>query len=232
MPPFSLPFNPALPWAVFSDFDGTITQEDAIVMTLREFAPPQWEALAHAILVTRTLSVREGIAQLYALLPSALRPQIVAFLQANVRLRHGVEALMSWCHQQSIPFSVVSGGLDAFIEPLIAHWPKGQYQLFCNHATFEGPPSGVAMPYAPTPEACPPCGRCACCKVAVLNAGWPASAFNRIVIGDSVTDLGMAQVAQRVYARDALAADLTRMGLPFVPFEDFADIVDDLKRLL
>lgn len=217
------------PIVIFSDYDGTITQEDAIVQTMKRFAPPEWKAIAHAILETRTLTIQAGIQQLYGLLPYALKQDIIEFNLAHIPLRVGFDRLMHFCQNHAVPFWVVSGGVDAFITPKLAPW-AGQYQLFANTLgtpTADGKMS-LGLPYAP--QACEPCGNCACCKVEIL-AQWPAQQYYRIVIGDSVTDIGMATVADRVYARAALQTDCEKLGIAYHPYETFDDIVADLHIL-
>ena len=214
-------------WVIFSDFDGTITERDAIVMTLERFAPPEWKAIAHRILKERTLSVQEGIQQLYALMPSDLKQDLIHFVKDEVILRHGFADFMMWRKQAGISFQVVSGGLDAFIRPVMAPF-EHDYTLFANEAHFEDSFIQVGMPYAP--KNCHVCGTCACCKVEILNQWDDASTF-KIVIGDSVTDFGMARVADWVFARDALAEELALEGRDFTPFETFTDIQTALEDL-
>ena len=228
-PPQSLTIN-GKPIVIFSDYDGTITQEDAIVQTMKQFAPPQWKAIAHAILETRTLSIHEGIQQLYGLIPAHQKQAMIDFNLAHIPLRAGFDAFMQFRQQYNIPFWVVSGGVDAFIAPKLAPW-AGQFRLFSNQLaeTVESTNLKLHLPYAP--KQCEPCGNCACCKVEILDQ-WVADEFYRIVIGDSVTDVGMAKVACRVYtvANSSLAADCVKLGISHTPFETFDDIVQDLTQ--
>jgi 2-hydroxy-3-keto-5-methylthiopentenyl-1-phosphate phosphatase len=222
LPPFPLD-APALegrPLVICSDFDGTITQRDAIVVALERFAPMEWKAITHRILHERSLTVREGLPMLYDLIPSAWHPEINAYLAEAVQLREGFPEFMAWRQALSIPFKVVSGGLDAFIHPLLTPW-QGQYTLYSNVASFEAETIGVETPYAP--EDCSICGTCGCCKIRVLEA-WPAQQFYRVAVGDSVTDFGMAQVADLVFARSALAKELDSLGVHYIPYRTFHEI--------
>jgi 2-hydroxy-3-keto-5-methylthiopentenyl-1-phosphate phosphatase len=67
--------------------------------------------------------------------------------------------------------------------------------------------------------------------VAVLNQ-WETSQTFKIAIGDSLTDFGMARVADFVFAREALAEQLTQEGRAFMLFDTFEDIQQVLQRLL
>jgi 2-hydroxy-3-keto-5-methylthiopentenyl-1-phosphate phosphatase len=231
--PTSLPPIPQIqgrPVVVCSDFDGTITRRDAIVVALEKFAPIEWQAITHKILHERSLTVRDGLPMLYDLIPSVLKDEMNAYLAEAVELREGFSTFMAWRSGMGIPFKVISGGLDAFIHPLLSPW-QGDYTLYSNVANFEGDTIGIDTPYAPEPEGCSVCGKCGCCKVRVLEA-WPASNFYRVAIGDSVTDFGMAQVADLVFARSALAEELDMLKVPYVPYTTFHDIQAELNNRL
>jgi len=244
------------PVMIFSDFDGSITERDAIVMTLERFAPPEWKDITRKILKERTLPVREGIQQLYALLGSDLKDEIIHFVKTEVKLREGFNDFMIWRKAQGIPFWVVSGGLDAFIHPLLEPY-AGDYELFANVANFDAPHIQVDMPYLPktsSPPAppmagsvpspfqkergqnqegfdCKVCGSCACCKVKVMELVKDYNPYT-IVIGDSVTDFGMAQVADKVFARSALCNELDDLSVDYTPYSTFLNIYSSLKRSL
>jgi 2-hydroxy-3-keto-5-methylthiopentenyl-1-phosphate phosphatase len=226
--PFATPTINGRQLVICSDFDGTITRRDAIVVALERFAPIEWKAITHKILHERSLTVREGLPMLYDLIPSAWHSEINAYLAEAVELREGFTEFMAWRKGLNIPFKVISGGLDAFIHPLLTPW-QGDYTLYSNLANFEGKTIGIDTPYAP--EDCSVCGKCGCCKVRVLEA-WPASDFYRVAIGDSVTDFGMAQVADLVFARSALADELDGLGVAYTPYRTFHDIQAELHHRL
>ena len=50
-----------------------------------------------------------------------------------------------------------------------------------------------------------------------------------MLIGDGVSDRCVAQMADIVFARAHLARDLTADGVPFVPFEDFHQVREELE---
>lgn len=51
-----------------------------------------------------------------------------------------------------------------------------------------------------------------------------------IAVGDGITDIAMAHASDLVFARDHLAKALTEAGEDFVPWEDFGDIIAELKK--
>lgn len=216
------------PVAIFCDFDGTITDRDVIVMVMEMFAPPEWKEITENILKTRTLSLKEGLKQLFALLPSDKIEAIQAYVKETVTIREGFEELLNFTRQQHIPFVVVSGGLDCLIEPILEPYQE-RLSLFCNKTNLSQAYMQVDMPYLN--ENCPVCDRCACCKVSILD-NYPAEKWARLAIGDSLSDLGMCQIADAIYARGGLKQYLSEDRLAFTPFQTFHDILRHLKEQL
>ncbi len=210
------------PVMVFSDFDGTITQKDVIIMIMEAFAPPVWREIVDEILNKRTLSIKEGVSQLFRLIPPDKKAEIQAFVKENVRFRDGFEDFLLFCKDNGVPFKVLSGGVDFFVHPVLAAF-SDQIEIFCNGATFDSTQSGIelTMPYFEAD--CIQCGQCACCKIALMNR-LPAETAFRIAIGDSLTDLPMARVADWTFARGQLIDYCKEEGLAVTPYEDFRDI--------
>jgi 2-hydroxy-3-keto-5-methylthiopentenyl-1-phosphate phosphatase len=53
-----------------------------------------------------------------------------------------------------------------------------------------------------------------------------------IVIGDSVTDFGMSQVADNVFARSALCNELDRLKVDYTMYSTFNEVLFFLKKEL
>jgi 2-hydroxy-3-keto-5-methylthiopentenyl-1-phosphate phosphatase len=213
---------------IFSDFDGTVTERDVIVMIMEAFAPPEWRDITDRILNQRTLSIREGVTQLFQLIPASKRPEIEAFVAREVKIRTGLDRLLAFCQTQAIPFQVLSGGVDFFIHPVLAPY-RNQVAIFCNSAEFpeatspDTPAPGIALTFPYLNESCEPCGQCGCCKISLMDRFDPATHF-RIAIGDSLTDLPMARVADWTFARSKLIQYCEEEGLAFTRFETFDDV--------
>ncbi|KPC97970.1 2-hydroxy-3-keto-5-methylthiopentenyl-1-phosphate phosphatase [Geobacillus sp. BCO2] len=77
---------------LFCDFDGTITENDNIIAIMKQFAPPEWEALKDDILAQR-ISVQEGVGKMFSLLPSALKGRLLTFCLAPPACAKGSASL-------------------------------------------------------------------------------------------------------------------------------------------
>ncbi len=200
------------PAAVFCDFDGTITESDMIVSIWRQFAPPGWEQVKDDMLARRK-TVREGVAQVFAQIPSARKQEIIDHALRAVRFRAGLQAFLEFCAREGLPFYVTSGALDFFIEPVMApyrRWLAGVYSIATN---LSGPMIRLVHTHA--------CETCGLCKVRAMREH--PGVFS-ILIGDSVTDLHGAMEANLVFARDRLKAYLDEARIAYEPFETFHDI--------
>ena len=51
-----------------------------------------------------------------------------------------------------------------------------------------------------------------------------------IGIGDSFTDMNMAQAVDTIFARDVLAKYLEKQGKSYIPYEDFFDVVKVMEE--
>ena len=217
------------PRVVFSDFDGTITERDVIVMILERFGAPDWKELTQQILDGQ-LSIRDGVRQLFEKIPGRYRPDIERFVEQTVEFRPGFQGFVRQCRLQNIPLVVVSGGIDFFVEPVLRRLPPQDFahlQLFCNQAVFHPDRIEVLNPHQNRDcTACLPMpAGCGCCKVGVM-AAWPPTQYERIAIGDSVTDIAMAQAADRVFARERLIDYCEHHGIACERFNTFEDIAN------
>ena len=103
---------------IFWDFDGTITTQDNIISIMKQFAPPEYLPIKENILGQKQ-SIREGVTDMFALLPVSLKDQITSFLLEQAQIREGFADFVSYTKQHNIPLYIVSGGIDFFVNPLL-----------------------------------------------------------------------------------------------------------------
>ncbi|ABO66220.1 MULTISPECIES: 2-hydroxy-3-keto-5-methylthiopentenyl-1-phosphate phosphatase [Geobacillus] len=210
---------------LFCDFDGTITENDNIIAIMKQFAPPEWEALKDDILAER-LSVQEGVGKMFSLLPSALKDEIVDFLLSTARLREGFREFVAFTKEKGIPLYIVSGGIDFFVYPMLDGLIDKE-RIFCNGSDFSSEMIRITWPHACDGKCQNGCG---CCKPSLLRKLARPDGYH-VVIGDSITDLAVAKQADYVLARDFLLKKCQELDLPHAPFTTFFDVVDHLQRL-
>jgi 2-hydroxy-3-keto-5-methylthiopentenyl-1-phosphate phosphatase len=211
---------------IFCDFDGTITVNDNIVAIMKHFQPPGWEKLVDQI-ISRQISISEGVGGMFALLPTSREKEIVDYAINNVTIRAGFSELLAHCREHEIEFFVTSGGIDFFVYPVLSEFPIPKRNIYCNSSNFEGSHIEILWPHA-CDENCH--NNCGMCKTTIIR-GYSHDDYERILIGDSITDFEGAKLVDTVFARSHLIELCQELGLNYYPFEDFFDVIERLKEM-
>ena len=192
---------------LFLDFDGTVTSQDTLAGCMRLavdedlYRQKQEEVLAGKISLAQAL--REG----FSTIPSHRAADMLAYVR-SVPLRPGLEDFLDRMEAAALPVVVISGGLQAYVEELLAPFC---HRILAIHSV------GWDLS-GPTMRLCPQ---------------WEGQGFlmektrvmetyrykRAVCVGDGYSDLLMARACQQVFARDELAVEthhdrLSRWQLP------------------
>jgi len=211
---------------IFCDFDGTITVNDNIVAIMKHFQPPGWDRLVEQVL-SKEISIREGVGRMFALLPTSRKQEVVDFAIQNVKIRPGFKELLDYCKTNGIEFFVTSGGIDFFVYPVLSEFSIPKDHIYCNGSDFSGSHIEILWPHSCDEHCHNDCGMC---KTAIIR-GYSPERYDRILIGDSVTDFEGAKLVETVFARSILVDLCKELGLNYYAFEDFHDIIKQLEEL-
>lgn len=214
----------ALPLAVLIDFDGTIAHSDVSDEVMRRFAlPGEWAPLEaaylHGEIGSRTLLSRQA-----ELLVG--ETEVIANIGDDEALDPHFAPFVAFLRTQSIAIEVVSDGFGFFVGPSLERAGVGDVPVFTARTSF--PPSRVEITF---PDGHPTCSVCGTCKRERILLHQRAGRFV-VFIGDGFSDLYAASHADLVFAKDHLALLCLDRGLPFRPWEDFAQIQDALIELI
>ncbi|MGM0880417.1 MAG: 2-hydroxy-3-keto-5-methylthiopentenyl-1-phosphate phosphatase [Bacillota bacterium] len=205
---------------VFCDFDGTITVNDNIIAIIKHFNPDGWEKIAEQT-ISQELTIKDGVGQLFRLLPASMQKEVVDFSISNARIRDGFASFLAYCKEQQIEFYVTSGGIDFFVYPILEPYGIPSDHIYCNGSDFSGERIEILWPN-PCDEHCS--NDCGMCKTTIMRR-FPAVQYERIIIGDSVTDFEGAKLADIVFSRSHLTVKCQELGLPHHEYETFHDII-------
>ncbi|HEX4930724.1 MAG TPA: haloacid dehalogenase-like hydrolase [Gaiellaceae bacterium] len=190
------------------DWDGTITVQDSLVQVIHEFGDPALLAELEPR-VGVDLTLHEEIALEFLAITAPL-DEVVAWAVGHVQVRPGLHELAL------LQPLVISAGFHELIEPVLAR--EGvELEVLANRV--DARPDGWVVQFRDE-AACAACGEP--CKRGSL-AGEPY-----IYVGDGYSDRCAALAADRVFARDGLAAYLDLRGFPYEPFRDFRDLRERL----
>ncbi len=210
---------------IFCDFDGTITNSDNIVAIMKHFSPPGYEEILNDVF-NQKRSIRSGVEAMFQLLHSSQKQDIIDFIMQHASIRAGFADFLKMVRQEQIPYYVTSGGIDFFLEPLLEPFNIPEKHIFCNGSDFSGERIQILWPH-PCDQHCQ--NDCGMCKTTVMRQ-FPPERYERILIGDSVTDFEGAKIADLVYSRSTLTEKCRELGVPHVPFETFYDIITDFRH--
>ncbi|GIP32438.1 2-hydroxy-3-keto-5-methylthiopentenyl-1-phosphate phosphatase [Paenibacillus sp. J2TS4] len=211
---------------IFCDFDGTITVTDNILDIMKHFQPDGWEDLLRQVL-DKEITLQEGVGGMFALLPSSLKEEIIQYTRQSIRIREGFPELLDYVREHDFEFLVTSGGIDFFLLPTLAPFDLKPEQIYCNGSDFSEERLRITWPY-PCDEHC---GKgCGMCKTSIIRSYSP-DRYNRILIGDSISDFEGAKQADFVFARSHLAEECQKLGMPYHKFATFHDVIYGLNAL-
>jgi 2,3-diketo-5-methylthio-1-phosphopentane phosphatase len=216
------------PFRVLLDFDGTLVGPNVAIILVEQFAE-DGAVLAHTVdeeLHSGKITLREAWSRQAALLPPDRIPEMAAWAVRNTPLRPGALELIGLLQQYGVPTTVVSGGLDFYIHPILEN-AGIRLPVLCDG--MERTPEGRLLVTHPHGHAT--CRLCGICKAQVTR-GAAEGGVRTVFIGDGSTDRYAAEVADIVFARRRLKLYCEKAQVPFFPFEEFAPVTQQLRRWL
>jgi 2-hydroxy-3-keto-5-methylthiopentenyl-1-phosphate phosphatase len=207
---------------VQSDFDGTITEEDASFFILDAFAQGDWRRLLVEYKEHR-ISVGEFNTRAFAMV-KADKHRLLEALQGNVKVRAGFHDLVDYCLNKGLRFVIVSNGLDFYIRAVLKDLRLGDLEVHAAQASFH--PAGMKVRYVD------PDGK-------MVNDGFKEAymesflrlGYKVIYMGNGDSDVAPAKQAHRVFATGDLLAYSKENNLNCKPFKDFREVVEDLEQM-
>jgi 2,3-diketo-5-methylthio-1-phosphopentane phosphatase len=193
------------------DFDGTVTLGDVTELILDRFADPEWREV-EAEWVSGRIGSRECLARQAALL--SVSPAELDALLDTVEIDPDFPRFVQEAHALGATMKIVSDGFDRFIEPILARI-DAKVSLQSNRLI----PTGSRSWRAEFPHVNPDCSsESGVCKCASLAAG-----KFRLLIGDGRSDFCVAQEADLVFAKSALAEFCQEQSIPYRSISSFRE---------
>jgi 2,3-diketo-5-methylthio-1-phosphopentane phosphatase len=208
------PTSPAV--VVLCDFDGTATRHTVINELLETFADPDWQKLAEAW-ERREITTPQGLPRCFDHV-KATRTEMEAFLD-TIPLDPAFPDLVDFCRRKGHGFAVASDGLSWYIRYILAAHGIHDVTIYANEIEFEPQGFRLSFPwYSPTT---PLRGTS---KAAIIRR-YQASGAKVVFVGDGLTDIEAAPVADLVYAKNGLLAHCRDQGIPAIPFSTLHDVL-------
>lgn len=206
---------------VFCDFDGTITCVDATDAVLEAFALPAWREWEQRW-VSGEITSQECLSRQIELI-QADRDSLIEFA-ASLPLDEGILALDRSCAEHGVPLTIVSDGVDLFVEAVLRRHGLLHLQVFSNHLRWDdnGRPT-LSFPFAE--KECE--SGAGTCKCSLTLAADPRSS-RPVYIGDGRSDQCVSEKMQTLFAKGTLRDWCERTGIQCIPFETLAEVAERL----
>jgi 2-hydroxy-3-keto-5-methylthiopentenyl-1-phosphate phosphatase len=198
---------------IVCDFDGTISRQDTVDEVLEQLADQRWRVLERQWLaneITAATCMREQIA-----LIDPNKARLDAALD-KVALDPGFARFLAWGESLGHDISIVSDGVDYFIDRILRRHELGHVPVVANRLVRDRR-LRLEQPWLRSGCA----AGSGVCKCAAARAG---EAAPLVFIGDGRSDFCLAAKADVLFAKDALAVHAASRGQAFHRFQTFDDI--------
>ncbi len=207
---------------IFSDFDGTIAQNDVGDAFFRTFG--DWPACEAAIKRWERNEISSRKVLEIAAAGARVTPERFEAFCAAQPLAPGFLEFVEFCREQRWPLVVLSDGLEAYIQSILQRHHLA-LPVYSNHLEFIAPDRiQVSFPYWEES-----CGRCANCKRQHVRR-LAQKGERRVYIGDGFSDRCGAQAADFIFAKGDLSKWCAQERKSFLPFENFIAIREHLEK--
>jgi 2-hydroxy-3-keto-5-methylthiopentenyl-1-phosphate phosphatase len=204
---------------LFFDFDNTITLGDVLDAIVERYSATDawrgWEAAWQEGRISTEECLLRQIGDL-----RVSQQDLLKFV-ASVPIDPSFAKIVAWAGNHGVELAILSDNFSMLIREILDREGLGHVPVFANELTFIGDRPNAHFPLKDTA-----CSRCAHCKGQHLRH---RDGFYRIFIGDGLSDVCAALVADKVFAKDSLAIDLAKRGRPYTPYRSLAEVLRYLE---
>ena len=213
---------------IFCDFDGTVCTRDIGEEFFRSFAGESVDALVDELL-RGEINTQQWLQRMCEAIPSMNREQFETYVDQFFVDPYFV-SFVQFAEEREIAVTVVSDGLDAYVERVLAKAGLNRVPFFANHAEFvtvNGTPRlSVSFPH--TDAECTSCGNCK------RNHMLSQSADEDLIVyaGDGFSDRCPVKYADVVFAKRHLIKHCQQQNITYHEFQNFGDVQKKLEDVL
>lgn len=209
---------------VFSDFDGTVCLQDVGRKFFGEYAGEKAEESVRRLLGGE-ITMQMWFTELCDAIPSITRDELLKYADQFSIDPHFPE-FVGFCKDQNIPVTILTDGLDVYVERVLSNGGAGSVPFFANHAEFINGKLKAVFPYADAE-----CSLCGSCK---RNHMLNTSADDDIIVyvGDGYSDRCPVRYADFVFAKRQLIKYCQQQNITYFEFETFNDVQEKIKEIL
>ncbi len=214
---------------IYCDFDGTAASRDVGNSLFRTFAGEKAQAIV-ADYLAGNINARECLLRECEALGPVRQESLEQFVD-GFQLDPTFPSFAEFCAVGEIPLTILSDGLDFYVQRLLAVAGLGHVPFYANRATWIDTGNGRVklvpeFPYSD--EHCDLCGNCKRNHLAALSADDDAVVY----IGDGISDRCPVRYADFVFAKNPLIRYCQEQNVSYWEFIDFNDVRRRLEPML
>ncbi|MHB8105110.1 MAG: HAD-IB family phosphatase [Dehalococcoidales bacterium] len=210
--------------AIQLDFDGTVTEEDVSFLLLDKFANGDWRKYLEEY-TSNKITVGAFSKKVFGMITADEKTLTDFVLNSpKAKTRRGLWELLDYCKRKGIKVVIVSNGLKFYIEAILNKKGISGVEIHAGENVFS--PSGMQVRYLG------PDGK-------ELDDGFKEAytdmlhqqGYQVVYIGDGNSDIYSARKTKYICAIDTLLKRCQQEDLNWYPFEDFLDVLKDVRRI-
>lgn len=204
---------------IFVDYDGTITKQDTVVKSINLFMDPKEANEIAAEIYDGKITLSQAVHRCF----DGRNVDLVAKMVDNIRdvsIREGFEEFLNRMQELKIPVILLSGGLEPLIMSKIGHLQEEFLEMYYGRIETKGEKFKITSEFDD--------------GIQLLNKPKIMELYSsdmKIIIGDGLTDIGMALEADVAFARGQLVDLLEKKKVSYMPWENFFDIIEKVEGL-
>jgi 2,3-diketo-5-methylthio-1-phosphopentane phosphatase len=209
---------------VFCDFDGTVCLQDIGEQFFRDFTGEQAVEIVRQLLSGK-IHAQEWLKQECEALPPLSRQRFEKYIDRFVVDPYFAD-FVRFCKEREISITILSDGLDIYIEHVLSNAGLNQVPFFANHAEIVGEKLKVSFPY--TDAECNLCGNCK--RNHMLNISGDEDII--VYVGDGYSDRCPVRYADLVFAKRQLIKHCQEQNITYFEFNNFSDVQVKMEEIV
>lgn len=212
--------------AIICDFDGTISVKDVNTSVCNDFGYKETLPV-RKLYHEGEIGLREALRREYEII-GINEETFNKYVKEKMEIDNTFFNLCDFARENGMKLTIISGGFINYIRILFKKSNRNiDMPVLANSLMEEG---GRMIPrYGKTPECSRSFGPCGICKLKYVMDY--KKKYKVVYIGDGSTDRCAAETADLVFAKSTLAEYCTDNGIKFIPYKNFNDVIDYLKKL-
>ncbi len=203
--------------AIFCDFDGTISRRDIGYNLFHHFSQGRNDELV-PLWKNGELTTRECLLQEAAMVHAS--PEEIYRYLDQFELNQGFESFTRLCRSSSVDLTILSDGLDFYIEYVLRRNQLNDLPLIANAGRLENHSLIVTFPHEN--QSCDRCGSCKGERIREFRR--KHGEITAVFVGDGYSDVCGASEADLILAKKDLEQYCVMHNIDHVRYDTFHDV--------